>query len=631
VAALYYWVIGLGEFQQRFTSELDLGQYYQLKGHITDQGALGPVGYYDLLARGFARGKVYLPVMPPPELLALPNPWDERFNERYRLLDAVLFEGRYYLYHGAAPALLLFTPWYLLTRHDLPENFAAFLFALGSYILLSALFLRILRELKIRLASGLLLLFLIALGVSQAVPFLLHRPRVYEVAIAAGVFFLSGGFYCLFRVLRAEAGAAWWAGLSGLCFGLAAASRPHYGMAAAVALVLLVCRNQALPLFVRFVRREVLAFGALAGACAGAIMAYNYARFSDPLEFGLRYQLGYAFYRNIHLSLGNLLPGLYYLLACPPDLVPEFPFFRLALWHSFDRFLPPLPPRYFLEPTGGLLLLTPIVLLAPLPLLLRKVRQKPPVLALLAALCAYIVACVLFVAGTGLTSERYEVDFAPFLLLLGCVGAAVALPSLRGRARMIATAGVTILLVYGIATHLGLAVQGPYDQFVQTHPESYVKLARWFSPVARYRPQFNPSLQVEALFEFPQPCPARVEPLINLGDFGSRYLLSAECTAEGRIRLWSGTSFGSPFSTFVDVAPSKRALVGLTFLPDQVTMAISWNGNVVLRHRLRFLVTSLSQLQFGRDPSLGGQQVFDGRIVTWPVRFDGLTPSPQRQ
>ena len=44
-----------------------------------------------------------------------------------------LYKQRYYLYHGAAPALLLFAPWYLLTGHDLPENFAAFLLALGGY------------------------------------------------------------------------------------------------------------------------------------------------------------------------------------------------------------------------------------------------------------------------------------------------------------------------------------------------------------------------------------------------------------------------------------------------------------------------------------------------------------------
>ena len=42
-----------------------------------------------------------------------------------------LYRGRYYLYHGVAPAVLLFTPWRLVTGHDVPENFALALFCLA--------------------------------------------------------------------------------------------------------------------------------------------------------------------------------------------------------------------------------------------------------------------------------------------------------------------------------------------------------------------------------------------------------------------------------------------------------------------------------------------------------------------
>src|SRR6476661_6932139 len=78
-------------------------------------------GPYDLLGRAFLSGHLHLPIEPRPELLALKDPWDSRFNIPYRVLDLVLYNRHYYLYHGAAPALLFFTPWRLLTRHDLPE------------------------------------------------------------------------------------------------------------------------------------------------------------------------------------------------------------------------------------------------------------------------------------------------------------------------------------------------------------------------------------------------------------------------------------------------------------------------------------------------------------------------------
>jgi hypothetical protein len=96
--------------------------------------------------------------------------------------------------------------------------------------------------------------------------------------------------------------------------------------------------------------------------CGLAVAAYNYARFGNPLEFGTRYLLGGDQYRNFHLS-ATVARGLYYLLICPPDLVPEFPFFRLAL-----RPLPgsqTLDPGYFLEPIAGVLSICPLLLLAP--------------------------------------------------------------------------------------------------------------------------------------------------------------------------------------------------------------------------------------------------------------------------
>jgi len=91
-------------------------------------------GYYNYLGRAFAHGRLHLPIEPSRELLALPNPWDPRVPDSYKMQDMALFNGRYYLYHGAGPAVILFTPWRLLTGHDLPENFALFLLCFGGFL-----------------------------------------------------------------------------------------------------------------------------------------------------------------------------------------------------------------------------------------------------------------------------------------------------------------------------------------------------------------------------------------------------------------------------------------------------------------------------------------------------------------
>jgi hypothetical protein len=72
---------------------------------------------------------------PAAELLALPNPWDAAVGSEYKVYDLALYKRRYYLlYHGAAPAVMLFTPWRLLTGYDLPENFAVFLLSFGGFL-----------------------------------------------------------------------------------------------------------------------------------------------------------------------------------------------------------------------------------------------------------------------------------------------------------------------------------------------------------------------------------------------------------------------------------------------------------------------------------------------------------------
>jgi hypothetical protein len=587
VGALYFWVIGIGADHERFSWRKDLS------------------GFYDLLARGFAGGKLYLPVEPKPELLALPNPYDEHAIVPYGLLDAVLYNRRYYLYHGAAPAIALFTPYRLLTRHDLPENFAAFLFAFGAYLFLSALFVQVLHRLVHCVPNWLLLLMLVTLGAGQCVPFVLHRVKVYEIAILSGYFYLSAGFYFLFRRLTAVPRPALWAGLSGLCFGLAIGCRPHMAVAAAAGFIVLLYLRD---------RRSLLAFSVPVAVCGLAIAAYNYARFGNPLDFGLSYQLGYSNYRNFHLSAVNVPPGLYYLLLCPPDLVPEFPFLRLALRQPFDSPVSVLPARYFIEPIAGVLWLSPVVIFGLLaPFWAKHLRSTG---TLLAAMFPYSVGCILFVSATGLTSQRFEADFQPFLVFIACVVALALVSHFKDWRHIFAMIISVPLLLFGLMANLALAIQGPYDEFVRAHPQSYVRLARLFSPVERFQPLLNPRFRVGAGFELPTPCRGR-QPLISAGEFGSRYLLSAECTENRTIRLISEAAVAARGVQILEVPLSSRKMqrVALEFTPADRIMSVTWNGRVVLRHELPFLITAPSQVHLGWDPTFGSKHTFAGRVA----------------
>jgi hypothetical protein len=234
-------------------------------------------------------------------------------------------------------------------------------------------------------------------------------------------------------------------------------------------------------------------------------------------------------------------------------------------------------------------------------------------------------ACaILVIASVPFVSHRYEVDFAPYLLFVACVAAAAALQmSRRQPVRIMATTGVVILLLYGTTANLALGIQGPYDQFVQAHPRTYVSLARWFSPVGRFRPVLNPVVRVSGVFQFPRTCDFLKQPLLSLGDFGSRYLLSAECSGDGQVWLISESSVLHPDGRGVNLPFTASGVyaIGLEFNPENRVMTVVWNGRIVLQHPLRFLVTARSQVYFGEDPSLGNQDAFSGHIRYSPPQF----------
>jgi hypothetical protein len=91
-------------------------------------------GHYNLLTQAFARGQLHLLVPPRPELYELADPFDPGRNAPYRLHDASLYRGKYYLYFGPAPVVALFLPWRGLGFGDLPEGLAALVFAGGAFL-----------------------------------------------------------------------------------------------------------------------------------------------------------------------------------------------------------------------------------------------------------------------------------------------------------------------------------------------------------------------------------------------------------------------------------------------------------------------------------------------------------------
>jgi hypothetical protein len=520
--------------------------------------------------------------------------------------DMALYGGRYYLYHGAAPTVLLFTPWRLVTGHDVPESFALALFCFAGFVFSAGTLLRVLWLEGVETSPALAAILLLALATCQGVPFLLSRIWVYEVAIGCGYCCLSAAVFFLSRAIESRRAAAWLAA-SGLMFGLSIACRPHLGLSAAVATAALaVC-------CVRKRRVDaMIAFLVPLTAIGLTIAAYNYQRFGNPFEFGVRYLLGNPMLSRTRLAGRWILPGLYYMLFCAPDFSPVFPWVRLAFRYPFHA------DGYFLEPTAGCLFLAPFLIGI---LFVRMARGARMVLATALVSSA---AILLFIAGTGFTTERYETDFLPLAVLAAATGFAIAIVRRAGWQRRALTGLLFILVMTGMVTNLALGLAGPYDEMLKNRPRSYARMARWFSPIERFRPLLNPPVDVG----FTAACAPHEggfrEPLLAMGQGTFREVVVLEHHA-GQFRLVAQSETSSAAQE-IDNPGTRPLTFRITYRPETRKMTVTVDGREVLAHDLDSLFTAPAQVTVGENriaPDVS-TPAFTGRLegvrtaIGWP-------------
>ena len=389
-------------------------------------------GYYNYLGRAFASGQLSLPVIPKKELLALPNPWDPVQNDPYRMHDMVLFNGRYYLYHGAGPALIIFAPWRFATGRDFPESAAVAAFCFGAYLFYAGALVTVVARRGLLPSPGVLAMLLLAVGVGNSVPYLCSRVAVYEVAIAGGLFCVAGGICFLCAGLVARNSSLWFAAC-GLMFGLAISCRPHLVFAGGITAVAISIRA--------YVRRSsrmedgwsaAVAYTVPFVLCGCGVAIYNYARFGNPFEFGLRYLLaGDVAQQRLRLSWENLAVGLYYFVLSPPDVNLVFPWFRLAMRIPFGLSNYSFPKGYFIEPMAGAMFVAPFAFALILPVREECVKFVRTIVV------ASAVAIILFLAATGFSTQRYLIDFVPLLAFGATLTLAAYMGTAGGRVRAI--------------------------------------------------------------------------------------------------------------------------------------------------------------------------------------------------
>lgn len=346
---------------------------------------------------------------------------------QYPWLELAIYQGRYYQSFPPVPAVALL-PWVALCggAAAVPSNLAIALWALGAAAGVYACFWR-------RGASP-------ATAAYFAV-FCALGSNLFWLASSGGVWFLAqvlGFALAVWGAFFALAGTPAGDALASACLAAAVGCRPFYavlGLAWGVGQLRRAVRQ----------RRAAALLPALlpAAIIAAAMMAYNLARFGNPLEFGHTYLPEFQREADGQFSLAYLASNLRNLLrpvGLSATLALEFP--------AFNGFLPFVAnPLFTLWLGCGLAALrrrTP----PPGPLALPS-RGAP-----LAAICLALtlLTCMHRTLGGWQFGARYFVDLLPYALLWF-----LGQPHWQPRAAALSLCGMAVLFnLYG-AVHMLLS------------------------------------------------------------------------------------------------------------------------------------------------------------------------------
>lgn len=295
----------------------------------------------------FMKGQLHFDVEPTAELLALENPYNPDLRDGiYYLFDRAFFEGKYYSYFGIAPILLVYFPFYLITRGLPVDSTVTFILSLiaAVHLPLAVVEWAKLRNRNIRPWFA----AVCAVGAFFASTVLIIQrgfTPFYYIASLSGMAFVSVFAFWLFKALGTEKRKKriLYFAFSGLGFAFAFLSRINSVIVPAIMIAVFVViyslrkiREKKFSLLVA----EMAALALPVIGAAGFFLYYNYARFGDPFQFGADYQLTIADASLYQLGADGIIPSIVHYFLQPFGFKGEFPYigfdyFRLSDYGRF--------------------------------------------------------------------------------------------------------------------------------------------------------------------------------------------------------------------------------------------------------------------------------------------------------
>jgi hypothetical protein len=391
--------------------------------------------YYNKLADAFLHGQIALLEKPDIALDQAENPYiGGNLIHAEELPDCSYYKkrgaahGNYYIYWGPVPVILLFYPWKLFFGQDLSEELAQYLIILANIVVFGMIVRRLTDWFdQVNPPYQIAVWFVMSIGNLQ--PFLATESDVYRISLCSASVGISLGYLLLCWALPNREGAV--IKLVPLSLGCGFLALAHLGRAvhcldvlAVACLILYLFKQQKItyPLIERQLGAIFLPL-CLIGLVSGS---YNYIRFENPLNFGIRYQLcpdnGLIYYGTFFKPV-YLTDGLFDYLLAP--LVPLNHVPWIAPLHQF--FLPSFlhTDRIREWPVAGAFYCFPIMLIGVVSLYHLKranIGQSNSLRLIIMMLLASTIVQILTIASFWCTCFRYEHDFLNPLSILTGIG-----------------------------------------------------------------------------------------------------------------------------------------------------------------------------------------------------------------
>ena len=368
-------------------------------------------------------GKFYLNFELSEKFLELKNPYDviersELEREVDYKWDTAYYKGKFYVYFGILPALLIFLPYNLLTGKYLKLSVVTYGFSIFIFILLKEILLKLLSRYFEKIKFKNVVYYLIALLSGTLIFYANGMSRFYEVVIIAGLYFVLQGINFILNSIENKKNKHLNIFWGCLCLALSVACRPTDLLASILIVPYLI------KLFVDYIKQiknnkknliKLILAVAIPYIVVGALlMWYNYERFENPFDFGSKYQLTINNMVALKSRIASIPVGIMCNLFSIPKFILDFPF----ITHSNDIGI--FYGYYYIENMiGGVFAMAPICLsILFIAKFNKKIKNKELKLVVNFLVVLGILFAIISTAIAG-SNQRYLIDYTWMLVLAG--------------------------------------------------------------------------------------------------------------------------------------------------------------------------------------------------------------------